>query len=71
LIYPAHDGFDKAVECSFDFDKESPLKLRLWVVPFALKSENENSVIWPEAFKSKANELIGSLTQRLKHESYA
>lgn len=21
LIYPAHDGFDKAVECSFDFDK--------------------------------------------------
>ncbi|MEZ9067839.1 McrC family protein [Vibrio atlanticus] len=71
LIYPAHDGFDKAVECSFDFDKESPPKLRLWVVPFTLKSENENSVIWPEAFKSKANELIGSLTQRLKHESYA
>ncbi|MHA2726291.1 McrC family protein [Vibrio campbellii] len=48
LIYPAHDGFMKAIQYSFDFDSG----LKLWVVPFQIGYGTESKVIWPEAHDS-------------------
>ncbi|MGF1763379.1 McrC family protein [Aliivibrio kagoshimensis] len=44
LIYPAHSGFDKPIEYSFDFSQS----LRLWVVPFILDLEGDSRLVWPE-----------------------
>lgn len=36
LIYPRHDGFNQAIEHSFNFDDNE--RLRLWVVPFDISA---------------------------------
>ncbi|WP_253825745.1 McrC family protein [Vibrio sp. RE86] len=52
LIYPAHDGFNKSIQYSFDFDS----KLKLWVVPFEVGLDTESKVIWPEEPDSIVNQ---------------
>ncbi|MDN3696179.1 McrC family protein [Vibrio cortegadensis] len=50
LIYPAHSGFEKPIEFSFDYSES----LRLWVVPFVSDLQGDSYLIWPEGFSFNA-----------------
>ena len=43
LIYPAHSGFEKPIEFSFDYSES----LRLWVVPFVSDLNGGSRLMWP------------------------
>ncbi|OBT31679.1 McrC family protein [Vibrio splendidus] len=43
LIYPAHSGFEKPIEFSFDYSES----LRLWVVPFISDLNGGSRLMWP------------------------
>lgn len=49
LIFPAHCGFKKAIEYSFDYSES----LRLWVVPFVSDLQGKGRLIWPEGLSCK------------------
>ncbi|MEZ9462753.1 McrC family protein [Vibrio splendidus] len=48
LIYPAHDGFETAIEQSFDFNISGDNKLKLWIVPFVIEVGSTAGVVWPK-----------------------
>ncbi|EAP93674.1 hypothetical protein V12B01_08170 [Vibrio splendidus 12B01] len=48
LIYPAHDGFETAIEQSFDFNISGDNKLKLWIVPFVIEEGSTAGVVWPK-----------------------
>lgn len=43
LIYPAHSGFEKPIEFSFDYSES----LRLWCVPFVSDLNGGSRLMWP------------------------
>ncbi|NOH63459.1 McrC family protein [Vibrio sp. RE88] len=46
LIYPAHQFFNKPIECSFEFSDT----LKLWVVPFESDLNGDSRLILPDKF---------------------
>lgn len=55
LIYPAHGGFEKPIEQSFDFRLSNGRSLKLWVVPFVIETQTGaiSRVVWPINFVGK------------------